>query len=71
MKSLNGNSTVVKGRGLNHRHLSANEKVALVVGLMAGTTSVTQLSWRQALTLVPGVAVSKARIAHRNGGNGK
>jgi hypothetical protein len=64
---------VVKGRGINRRKLSAEDREALVLDYWTGAARIEQPSLQQALDLVSGVsraAVYKLMRARANGGNG-
>jgi hypothetical protein len=71
MKSelLNGTSPLVNrpvticGRGINHRNLTTDERVALATGLRTGAVQVTGLSLQQACDVVHGAARSRVRRA--------
>jgi hypothetical protein len=66
---------VVKGRGLNRRKLSAEDRVALVLDYWTGAARIEQPSLRQAIALVSGVSRSeiyklmRARANRNNGGD--
>jgi hypothetical protein len=76
MKSFNGkfgvvnNLVAVRGRGIEHRNLNHDQRIALALGLQNGTVSLDNLSRKQALA-VAGVTKSEMRRARRKAnGNG-
>jgi len=76
MKSFNGNFgavnnlVAVRGRGIEHRNLNHDQRIALAIGLQNGTVCLDNLSRKQALA-VAGVTKSEMRRARRKAnGNG-
>jgi hypothetical protein len=53
------NPVVISGRLLARRKLSERQRLALAAGLLTGAVRLDRLSWRQVLSVVPGVTVAK------------